>query len=104
MNSGIPTRGTSLTNLMLQRPLRAAVTSSNTRSTSPTEDQRCQEQHQENHEQYLGDTDPSDGSSPEAQYVGAEGDDQECNCPTQHGVTPLRFRKDSAGSQCDWPG
>ncbi|ABP81674.1 conserved hypothetical protein [Stutzerimonas stutzeri A1501] len=73
----------------MQPPLRAAIDASDTRSAAAAEDQRCHEQHQEDHEQDLRNTCSSACDTTEAQDCSDDGNDQEGNGPTQHGVTPL---------------
>src|SRR5690606_41077758 len=75
---------------VLQPPLRAAFVALDTWPATSTENQRCYEQHQEDHEQDLGDTCRSTRDTTEPKDGSNDCNNQESNGPTQHGVTPLQ--------------
>src|SRR5690606_22035204 len=73
-----------------------------------TEDHGYDEHHQEDHEENLRDTRGGAGDTTEAQNRGDDGDDQECNGPTQHDGVSFFYstfrrpaRRSPAGSSSD---
>src|SRR5471032_502654 len=57
-------------------------------STAASEQEGNHEHHQEYDKEDLGDTGGGTGDATKAQYRGDNGNDQECDCPAQHGDSP----------------
>ncbi|CAI8714122.1 hypothetical protein EMIT0215P_110074 [Pseudomonas serboccidentalis] len=57
-------------------------------SAATAKEEGRDEHHQEHDKENLGDTRGGARDTTEAQYGGDDGNDQECNCPAQHGDSP----------------
>jgi hypothetical protein len=57
-------------------------------STATAKEEGSNEHHQEHDKENLGDTRGGARDTTEAQYGSDNGNDQECDCPTQHGDSP----------------
>src|SRR3954465_15156198 len=58
------------------------------RSAQEPRDQRDQKQHDEYDEQDLRDFRRAGRDAGKAEYCGDDGDDEKCECPAEHGLTP----------------
>jgi len=65
-------------------------------STATAEEEGSDEHHQEHDKQNLGDTRGGARDTTEAQYSGDDGNNQEGDCPAQHGDSPYALLKGAA--------
>ena len=65
-------------------------------ATATAKEEGSNEHHQEHDKQNLGDTRGGARDTTEAQYGSDNGNDQECDCPAQHGDSPYASIKGAA--------